>query len=143
VQPGPPALRLLVRALPEDAWTGLAALGSLVLTAGLFARWRASGRVRLGATFASGGAAGVLAIGATAAAVARSDRLHLAEGVIIAENVRATDDAHAPVTGEAPIAEGTRLEVLDAREGWTLVRLPSRAAWIPAQSILPLAKREE
>lgn len=140
VQPGPPALRLVVRALPEDAWSAFAAVGSLVLTAGLFLRWRATGRTRLAAIALAAGGAGALVVGAGAGWVARDDRRDLVEGVTIADNVRATDDAHAPVVAEAPIAEGTRLEIVGSREGWTRVRLPTQAAWIPSHAILPLAR---
>lgn len=140
VQPGPPALRLVVRALPEDAWSVLAAVGSLALTVGMFLRWRASGRPRLAGIALAAGGAGALVVGAGAGWVARDDRRALLEGVTIAENVRATDDAHAPVVAEAPIAEGTRLEIVAVREGWTRVRLPTQAAWIPSQAILPLAR---
>ncbi|MBL8606664.1 MAG: hypothetical protein JNL38_05055 [Myxococcales bacterium] len=140
VQPGPPAVRLVLRSLPEDAWTVLAALSSLALTAGLFVRWRASGRVRLGGAGVAASAGGLLAITALAAWAARDERLTLTEGVTVAENVRATDEGHAPIASEAPIAEGTRLEILATRDGWTEVQLPSRRAWITSAAIVPLVR---
>lgn len=140
VQPGPPAARLVLRSLPEDAWTVIALLSSLALTAGLFVRWRASGRVRLGGAGVSAAAGGLLALTSLAAWAARDERLTLTEGVTVAENVRATDEGHAPVAAEAPIAEGTRLQILATKDGWTEVQLPNRRAWITSAAILPIVR---
>ena len=140
VQPAPPLHRTLAHVLPEDLWAILALVSASVFGLGLFLRAWGKGRVRLTGVTASGVSTLGFAVSLAATLVARHERLHVEEGVVVAESARVVDDKRAPIASESPLPEGTRLEIVGRDRGYVAVRLPSRDAWIADQTILTIAK---
>jgi hypothetical protein len=140
---GTPLARALVELLPENAWAVLAAVASVALGVGLFARGTASDRRRrIGATLVCTIAGPLLVLGAALALAARSDRLHLVEGIIVAPSARPADEKGIAVSGAASIPEAARVAIAGDRPGWVRVRWGNLVAWIPSQTVRPIARRE-
>ncbi|HEY8075651.1 MAG TPA: hypothetical protein VIF62_16110 [Labilithrix sp.] len=133
--------RSITSLLPENTWAILAALFSAVLTAGLVFRARAeASRARVAGTTTCVLAAGLLAVCAIELWLARDARLHLREGVVVATS-RLLDDRHVALDGAAPVIEGARVTITDDGPELTRVRTGRMEGWLPASSVLPLAKR--
>ncbi len=140
---GVPLGRTLVELLPENAWAVMAAVASIALGVGLFARGRASDRRRrIAATLVCVIAAPMLALGAALAIAARSDRLHLVEGIIVTPAARAADENGIAIPGAASIPEAARVAIAAERPGWVQVRWGNLLAWIPSQTVRPIARAE-
>ncbi len=134
--------RSITSLLPENTWAILAALFSAILTAALVARARTAspGRARVAATTTCILGAGLLAACAIELWLARDARLHLREGVVVATS-RLLDDRHVALDGAAPVIEGARITILDEAPDLTRVRVGRVDGWLPASSVLPLARR--
>jgi hypothetical protein len=132
-----------VHLLPEDTWGLAAAAGSVALGIALFVRrFAATRRLRIGATIAVSVAASMLALGALAAAVARDDRLHFREGVIVSSSARPSDNRGVARPGAPPLPEAARVRIVESKPGWTRVRWGGLDAWLPSPSVRPIAHPE-
>jgi hypothetical protein len=141
LEQGTPLGRAITELLPEGAWALIAALGSVALGLALFVRAStATRRTRVGATLACAIAAPMLLGGAVLALAARSDRLHLREGIVVSPSVRPADERGVVLSGQQPLPEATRVQIEDEKPGWARVRWGAVVAWIPAPSVRPLAR---
>jgi hypothetical protein len=140
---GTPLGRTLIELLPENTWAVLAAVASVALGLGLFARGTTSSRRRrIGATLVCAIAAPLLALGATLALAARSERLHLVEGIIVTPVARPADETGIAIPGATSIPEAARVTIAGDRPGWVHVRWGNLVAWIPSQTVRPIARWE-
>ena len=140
---GTPLGRTLVELLPENAWAVLAAVASVALGVGLFARGAASDRRRrVGATLMCAIAAPLLLVGAAFAFAARSDRLHLVEGIVVSPSARPVDEKGIAIPGATAIPEAARVAIFGDRPGWVHVHWGNLIAWIPSQTVRPIARAE-
>lgn len=134
--------RSIVELLPENVWASLALVFALVLSAGIVVRFRAGGpRSRAAGNTTAAVAGGLLVVSTVIAAFARDARLHLREGVVVAESARLLDDRHIAKDGLAAVPEGSRLRILDETAGFTHVALEHADGYLPTSAVLPLAKR--
>jgi hypothetical protein len=139
---GTPLGRTLVELLPENTWAILAAIASVTLGVGLFARGTSNRRRRIGATLVCAIAAPLLVLGATLALAARSERLHLVEGIIVTPVARPADETGIAIPGATSIPEAARVTIAGDRPGWVHVRWGNLVAWIPSQTVRPIARLE-
>ena len=129
----------IVHLLAENTWAVMAAIASGLFAAGLFVRRIADARrARIGATLVCSVAAPLLVLTALAAVVARDDRLHLREGVIVTAAARPSDERGIVRPGASTLPEAARVQVVESKAGWTRVRWGSLDAWVPAQSPAPM-----
>lgn len=144
VDPGMPVLRSAAAALPEDVWLAIAALASIALAVGAFLRTGSSSRrVRISGVVTASVSALALAGAVTLSAVARADRLHLREAVIVAPSARACDSHGVAVNGAAALPEAARVEILSDDEGaFTHVRFAKADTWVPTSTLRELARPE-
>jgi hypothetical protein len=143
LEPGASLGRTIVHALPEDAWSVAATATSAVLGIALFVRWLVRGRRgRIGGTLVAVIAAPVLVLTALAAAVARDNRLHLREGVLVSASARPSDERGIVRSGATPLPEAARVEIVEAKPGWTRVRWGALDAWVPSPAVRPLARAD-
>jgi hypothetical protein len=141
VDPGVSLGRAVVSLASENAWEGLAALASLVLTGSLFLRWLASARrVTIAASITMAIAGPLLAAGAVLVLAARDQRLHLQEGVIVSESARLSDEHHLTLPGAAPLPEAARVTIEETSGGWARVRFGAQRGYVPSPSVRPLAR---
>jgi hypothetical protein len=133
--------RSIVELLGENAWAVLAAVCAAALAVGIVVRARArGGRPRVAATTTSVVAAGLLAACALVVYLARDARLHLREGVVITTS-RVLDARHVALDAAAPVTEGARVTIVEDGTELSHVRVGRVDGWLPAASVLPLAKR--
>jgi len=143
VDPGVPLGRAVVELASEDAWNRLAFAASLVLTAALFVRWRATARrVRIGGAIAIGAASPVLALAALLGLAARDARLHLREAILVAESAHLADDHHIVVPGASPLPEAARVTIEDTSGGWARIHFGSALGWLPSSSVRAITRAE-
>jgi hypothetical protein len=141
VDPGVPLGRAVVGLASEEVWCALAALGSLVLTISLFARWRATARrLRLGTAISGFVSAPVLVLASILALAARDERLHLREGVLTTPAARLSDDRHLTTPGAAALPEAARVTIEETSAGWTRVRFGTQTGWLPSPSVRPIVR---
>jgi hypothetical protein len=141
VDPGVPLGRAVVALAPEDVWSALAVIGSLVLTLSLFVRWRAvARRVRLGAAIALGVAGPLLVLTAALSFAARDERLHLREGILVTPSARLSDDHHLTIPGDSPLPEAAHVTIEEDATGWSRVRFGAQRGWLPSPSVRPIAR---
>jgi hypothetical protein len=139
---GTPLGRTVIELLPENTWAILAAIASVVLGVGLFARSTSNRRRRIGATLVCAVAAPLLVLGATLALAARSERLHLVEGIIVTPVARPADETGIAIPGATSIPEAARVTIAGDRPGWVHVRWGNLVTWIPSQTVRPIARLE-
>ncbi len=133
--------RTLTHALPEDAWTYLALVGSLAVGVGLFMRWLGrSSRVRAAAAVTILAAVPSTVIFAALSRAARADRLYFRDAVVVVPEARPTDEHGIPVPGATALPEAARVEVLGTRAAWTEVRWGPTQTWIPSGALRPIAR---
>ena len=143
VDPGRSLARALAHLLREDTWSVIAAVSSAALAVGLFVRGRASARrVRIAGGVGAGIAAPVLALAVAMTLAARNDRMHLREAVVVAANAQPIDERGITLPGATPLPEGARVELVEARGAWTLVRFGSIEARIASSGLRELARAE-
>jgi hypothetical protein len=133
--------RTLTRAVSENGWTWLAAIAAIALGLGLFLRWLATAsRARAAAAIVIAVSAPVMILAAALTRSARSDRLYLREAIVISPTARPSD-AHGIVLPQAtPLPEAARVEIIGENGAWTEFRWGTLDAWVPAQTLRPLAK---
>ncbi len=135
--------RAIVELLPENAWAILAASMSLLLGVGLFVRGAVSARrQRIGATLVCSVSAPLLLACALLTLGARSERLHLVEGIVVAPSARPADDKGLALPGATPMPEAARVQIVGERPGWVRVERGSLVAWLPSQTVRPLSRRD-
>jgi hypothetical protein len=140
---GPPVARVLSHLLTEDAWAWLAVTTSIALGLGLFARWLASQRrARIAAGVAIGIATPALAVCIAMTLAARHDRISLGEGVIVVPAALPSDERGIARQGAAALPEAARVELTEARPGWTRIRWGAVDAWIASTSVRPLERAD-
>jgi hypothetical protein len=133
--------RAVVELLPENAWAVTAAFASLLLGLGLFVRgWVTDRRQRVGATVTCAVAAPLLVACAILTIAARSERLHLVEGIVVASSARPADDKGVAIPGAMPIPEAAEVEITGVRPGWVRVQRASQTAWLPSQAVRTLSR---
>ncbi len=141
VDPGRSLARAVAGLVPEDAWFFLACAASATLGLGLLVRrMTRARRVRVGAGVAASIAVPVLALASVMTLASRHDRLTLREAVVVSAGARPSDDHGIAQPGAAPIAEGARVELLEARGGMTRVRFGSLETWLSSSELRPLAR---
>lgn len=134
--------RSIVGLLPENTWAALALAFSLVLAAALVVRSRVQApRAKVAATTTCGVSGALLAIAALLAWAARDARLHLREGIVVAESARLLDARHLAKDGVSPIPEGARVRILDEDAGYSHVQVGAEDGYLASSAVLPLAKR--
>jgi hypothetical protein len=133
--------RAIVELVPETVWAILAMGLSVLLGLGLFARGNLSDRrQRVGATVVCAVAAPLLVAAAVLSLAAKSERLHLVEGIVVATSARPADDKGIGIPGATPLPEAVEVEITGARPGWVRVQHGSQTAWLPSQVVRPLAR---
>jgi hypothetical protein len=134
--------RTLAHALGESTWTALAIAAAFVLGAGLFLRWLATAsRARAAAAIAIATAAPTMILTAALARSARSDRLHLREAIVVSPSARPSDVHGIALPDATPLPEAARVEILGENGAWTELRWGALDAWVPTQTLRPLAKQ--
>jgi len=141
VDPGRSLARTVAGLLAEDTWAGLAAASSAFLALALLVRWLVhSPRLRVACGVVAGVAAPALALSITMTLAARHDRLGLREAVVVAANARPTDERGIALSGATPLPEGARVEIVDARGGWSRVRFGALEVSVAAGALRDLAR---
>lgn len=134
--------RSIVGLLPENTWAVLALAFSLILAAALVVRARVRApRAKVAATTTCGVSGALLAIAALLAWAARDARLHLREGVVVAENARLLDARHLAKSGVSPVPEGARVRIVDEDGGYSHVVVGAEDGYLASSAVLPIAKR--
>jgi len=133
--------RTLTRALSENAWTWLAVAAAFALGLGLFMRWLATAsRARAAAAIIIATSAPMMILTAALARSARAERLYMREAIVVSPTARPSD-AHGIVLPQAtPLPEAARVEIIGDNGAWTEFRWGTLDAWVPAQTLRPLAK---
>jgi hypothetical protein len=133
--------RTLTRTLSENGWTWLAIGAAFALGAGLFMRWLASAsRARAAAAIVIAVSAPVMILTAALARSARSDRLYLREAIVVSASARPSDEHGIVLPQSTPLPEAARVEIVGENGAWTEFRWGTLDAWVPAQTLRPLAK---
>lgn len=133
--------RSIVKLLPENVWAVLAALCSLALAVGIVIRARAEmKRVRVAGTTTCSIAGGLLLVSVLILHAARDVRLHVREAVVIAPSTRLLDDKHVALIAVGPLPEGERVQLLDEGADFARVSAGHAIGWLPAGTVLPMAK---
>jgi hypothetical protein len=142
IDAGPGAWAALVGLADEQTWALLAAAGSLALTFGLLARLRGRAQqTRLGGALAAALGLGALALGAAFALSARQARTRGERGVVVAPELRLTNEASLPLPGSPALPEGAGVDLLERRGGLVRVRWGKVTGWAPAASVQRLPRR--
>ncbi len=142
VDPGVPVFRAASSLLSEDAWLLIALLASVVFAIGAFARSGSQARrVRVSGVVAASIASLVLVSSAMLGVLARNDRLHLREAVVVAPSARSCDDHGVAILGVAAIPEAARVELLGELDGaFTHVRFAKVDTWVPTSTLREITK---
>lgn len=134
--------RSIVGLLPENVWAFLSIAFASVLTIAIVVRSRVTlARAKVAATTTCAVTGALLAITALCAWAARDARLHLREGVVVTPNARLLDERHVVRDAVAPIAEATRVRIVDEGAGYARIAVGGQEGWLPSSSVLPIAKR--
>ncbi len=140
VQQGHSLGQAFVGIAPESTWTLLAALASAGLAMGIVVRSKTrSSRLRVaGATTATLSLLGlVMCFGSTV--FARHLRLHARDGVVLT-TARLLDKQHIVQSALLPLAEGTRVAVVEDGTDFARVRIREIEGFLPVGTLAPLAK---
>lgn len=133
--------RAIVRVLPENAWALLTLAASIVLSVGIVLRAKArASRAKVAATTTCAIAGAVSCIALAATLIARDFRLHVREGIVVVDNTRVLDPRHVAISSVEPLAEGTRVRILDDGTEFVKIETGSARGDVSVSSILPLAK---
>lgn len=134
--------RSIVGLLPENVWASLCIALAAVLTVAIIVRSRVTlARAKVAATTTCAVSGALLLITSVCAWAARDARLHLREGVVVAPNARLLDERHVVRDAVAPIAEATRVRIVDEGAGYSRIAVGGQEGWLPSSSVLPIAKR--
>jgi hypothetical protein len=140
VDPGMSLGRSVVRIASEDTWSILAMAASVGLGLGLFLRSLTTARrAKIAGASVAAGSAPLLVLCAILAVAARDERLHRREGVVVTPSARATDESHRPLADAASVPEAARVDIVEARAGWTHIRWSAVDGWLPSTAVRDLA----
>ena len=140
LEPGAPLGRSIARLLPENGWAALSLAASLLLGVGLFVRGLGGARrAKIGGAIAASVAAPALILSAAFHLVAKDERLHLREAVVVVASARLTDDAHRPLPQDPFVPEAAKVELVDARAGWAHIRWGALDGWVSSSAVRPIA----
>jgi len=140
MEEAPPPSRAFSTILPEDTWATLAIACAGLLFVGLVLRDRTNGRAKVAASIVAAGSGLLMLISGAATSQRKGDRLSLEEAIVVADEVRPTDEKHIVLSDAPALAGGTRVRVLDRRAGYAEVRTHGQVAWIPDRTILSLPR---
>jgi hypothetical protein len=133
----PSLARAVTGLLDENVWDGLAAVGSLLLSAGLLVRWWSARTTwRLGATVTLAIGMGLLVTFGSLAAAARRFRSISDPAVVVVPEARLLDENGTPVSKKDAaiehdaIPEGAIVEVLERRGQLRRVEWGTTRAWV-------------
>lgn len=140
MEEAPPPSRAFSTILPEDTWATIALACAALLFIGLTLRDRTSGRAKVATSIVAVGSFLLMLIASGATSQRKGDRLSLEEAIVVADEVRPTDDKHIVLADAPAMAAGTRVRVTDRRAGYAEVRTHGQTAWIPERAILPLPR---
>jgi hypothetical protein len=141
IDTNPGALAALVGLLGEQGWALVAAAGSLSLSAGLVAWLRGrSPPTRLGGGVASSLGLLALALGAAFALAGQRARLRAERGVVVASELRLTNEANLPLPGSPTIPEAARVALVGRRGGLVHVRWGKLEGWAPTTGVQQLPR---
>lgn len=142
----PSLSRAVVGALHENTWFVLAAVGSLLLAAGLALRlWPRAAPAQIAALVMIACGSVVLPLGGGLAYAARAHRLHTSPAVVIAASARLLDSAGMPVApgalGSAEVGEGARVDVLETKGPLARISWGASDGWVRNLELRRLATR--
>jgi hypothetical protein len=140
MEEAPPPSRAFSTILPEETWATIAIVCAGLLFVGLVLRDRTSARAKVAASIVAAGSGLVMVISGAATSQRKADRLSLEEAIVVADEVRPTDEKHIVLSDAPALAAGTRVRVLDRRAGYAEVRTHGTVAWIPDRTILSLPR---
>lgn len=134
--------RSIVGLLPENVWALLAIALTSILTIAIVVRSRVTvARAKVAATTTCAVSGALLAITTVCAWAARDARLHLREGVVVTPNARLLDERHVVRDAVAPIAEATRVRLVEEGGGYSRITVAGQDGFLPSSAVLPIAKR--
>ncbi|HEU4406863.1 MAG TPA: hypothetical protein VFS43_16470 [Polyangiaceae bacterium] len=143
IDTSPGAFTALVGLLSEQSWALLAAAGSLSLSAGLAAWLRGRDRpTRLGGAIAGSLGLLALALGAAFALSAQRARTRGERAVVVAPELRLTNDAGLPLPGSPTLPEAAGVELLERRGALARVRWGKIEGWGPLTGVQRLPRPE-
>lgn len=141
IDTSPGAFAALVGLLGEQSWALVAAAGSLSLSAGLVAWLRGKGRqTRLGGAIATSLGLLALTLGASFSISAQRARTHGERGVVVAPELRLTNDASLPLPGSPTLPEAAGVEIVERRGALMHVRWGKIEGWGPATGVQRLPR---
>jgi hypothetical protein len=140
MEEAPPPSRAFSAILPEDTWAEIALACAALLFLGLALRDRVGGRGKVAASIIAAGSFVLMLTAGAATSQRKTDRLSLEEAIVVADEVRPTDDKHIVLADAPALVAGTRVRVLDRRAGYVEVRTHGQTAWIPDRTLLPLPR---
>jgi hypothetical protein len=143
IDTSPGAITALVGLLGEQGWALVAAAGSLSLSAGLVAWLRSKGhQARLGGAIAGSLGLLALALGAAFSLSAQRARTRGERGVVVAPELRLTNEASLPLPGSPSLPEAAGVELLERRGALARVRWGKIEGWGPITGIQRLPRPE-
>lgn len=133
--------RSIVRLLSENVWAAFAIATSIAFALSLAIRARTKqARIKTAITTAAAIALPLTLLTAGLAYAARYDRTSMREGIVIGSNVKPADARHITMQSKSPLAEGARVRLLEAEEGYVHIHTGTLNAWVPEDKVLPLVK---
>lgn len=135
--------RAIVRLLSEDTWCIAASVASIALGASLFVRaLSASRQGKAGGAIGWAVSTPILVFCAVMALLAREDRMHLREAVIVSAGARAADDKGIVLDNLKGLPEAALVEVVGTKPGWSHVKWGPMDGWIPSATIRSIARAD-
>jgi hypothetical protein len=64
------------------------------------------------------------------------------EGIVVSPSARPADEHGIAIPGATSIPEAARVSIAGDRPGWVHVRWGNLIAWIPSQTVRPIARAE-
>ncbi len=141
IDAGPGTWAALVALLGEQAWAALAAAGSLAFSVG-FVVWR-RGRAHLAR---QGGALALalgllaLALGTAFSLAGRRARTQIERGVVVAPELRLTNETSLPLPGSPSLPEAAVVEIVERRGALARVRWGKVEGWAPLTGVQRLPR---
>jgi hypothetical protein len=140
MEEAPPPGRAFANVLPEATWAVLGLGGSALLLLALFVRWKGRGRARIAASIAAAAGAVVAIVSGFSAHERKVARETQEDGIVVADEVRPTDEKHIVLTDAPSLAAGMRVAIEERRAGYARVRAHKVSAWVPERTVLALPK---
>jgi hypothetical protein len=140
MEEAPPPARAFANTFAEETWATMGLAASALVMAALFARWKARGRVRIAAAIAGVAGALVAIVSGFAAHERKVARETQEDGIVVADEVRPTDEKHIVLNDAPALAAGMRVAIEERRAGYARVRAHKVSAWVPERTVLALPK---